>query len=85
MNLYDDFHPDVPLLLKQQEAKLGPPDPDARSGDGLGALGALRSRGRLYGLGALVKLGLHRRRLYAKTNGMLDIGLRKVCDRPLRQ
>src|ERR1700704_2637790 len=65
MNLYDDFHPDVPLLLKQQDAKLTPPDPAARSGDGLGASGALQSRMLLYGLGALVKLGLHRRLVYA--------------------
>ena len=65
MNLYDDFHPDVPLLLKQQDARLSPPDPFARSGDGLGTLGALVSRLRLYGRGALVKLGLHRRLVYA--------------------
>src|SRR5882672_10536400 len=65
MNLYDDFQPDVPLLLKQQDARLTPPDPAARSGDGLGALGALHSRMLLYGLGALVKLGLHRRLVYA--------------------
>ena len=60
MNLYDDFQPDVPLLLKQQDAKLSPPDPAARSGDGLGALGALRSRMRLYGLGALGEKGVTR-------------------------
>jgi len=65
MNLYDDYRPDVPLLLKQQDARLAPPDPTARSGDGLGALGALGSRIRLYAQGALVKLGLHRRFVYA--------------------
>src|SRR6266566_5208532 len=70
MNLYDDFQPDVPLLLKQQDAKLSPPDPAARSGDGLGPWGALQSRMRLYGLGALVKLGLRRRLVYAN----LDLG-----------
>jgi SAM-dependent methyltransferase len=65
MNLYDDFQPDVPLLLKQQEARLVPADPSARSRDGLDPLGVLGSRIRLYGLGALVKLGLHRRLVYA--------------------
>ena len=70
MNLYDDFQPDVPLLLKQQDAKLSPPDPAARSGDGLGPWDALQSRMRLYGLGALVKLGLRRRLVYAN----LDLG-----------
>ncbi len=65
MNLYDDYRPDVPLLLKQQDARLAPANPAARSGDGLGPLGALGSRIRLYWLGALVKLGLHRRLVYA--------------------
>lgn len=65
MNLYDDFQPDVASLLKQQDAKLPAADLLARSGDGLGPLGALSSRVRLYALGALVKLGLHRRLVYA--------------------
>jgi SAM-dependent methyltransferase len=65
MNRYDDFQPDVAGLLKQQDAKLPSADPGARSGDGLGPLGALSSRARLYALGALVKLGLHRRLVYA--------------------
>jgi SAM-dependent methyltransferase len=65
MNLYDDVRLDVAALLKQQEATLPPPDPAARSGDGLGPLGQVGSRARLYGLGALVKLGWHRRLVYA--------------------
>ena len=65
MNLYDDFQPDVAALLKQQDAKLPSTDPAARSGDGLGPVGGLVSRMRLYGLGALVRLGLHRRLVYA--------------------
>lgn len=65
MNLYDDVRLDAAALLKQQETTLLPPDPGARSGDGLGPLGQLASRARLYGLGALVKLGWHRRLVYA--------------------
>jgi len=65
MNRYDDFRPDVAALLKEQEARLTTADPRARSGDGLGALGALTSLMRLYARGALVKTGLHRRLVYA--------------------
>lgn len=65
MNLYDDFRPDVAALLKEQDARLPAPDPRARSGDGLGALGRLRSLAALYALGAQVKTGLHRRLVYA--------------------
>src|SRR6185369_10063939 len=65
MNLYDDFQPDVPSLLKQQDAKLPLPDPTACSGEGLGAFGGIMSRLRLYALGALVSLGLQRRLVYA--------------------
>ncbi|MDO8477845.1 MAG: class I SAM-dependent methyltransferase [Candidatus Rokubacteria bacterium] len=70
MNLYDDFRPDVAALLKEQDAKLPAPDPRARSGDRLGALGRLRSLAALYALGAQVKTGLHRRLVY--TNLRLD-------------
>lgn len=65
MNQYDDARPDAAALLKEQDAKLPPPDPSARSGDGLGPLGVLASLARLYALGAAVKLGLHRRLVYA--------------------
>src|SRR5688500_14065035 len=65
MNLYDDFQPDVPALLKAQEATLPPPDPIARSGEGLGIVGRVASPGRLYALGLMVKLGLHRRLVHA--------------------
>ena len=65
MNRYDDFRPDVAQLLKEQEAQLRSPTPGARSGDGLSPLGRLASIARLYGLGALVKSGLHRRLIYA--------------------
>ena len=64
MNLYDDFRPDVAALLNEQDAKLPAPDPQARSGDGLGALGRLQSLAALYALGAQVKTGLHRRLVY---------------------
>src|SRR5262249_16977923 len=65
MNLYHDVHPDLPSLLKQQDAKLPLANPTARSGEGLGAFGAIMSRLRLYALGALVTLGLQRRLVYA--------------------
>ena len=65
MNRYDDFRPDVPALLKSQETALTPPDPAARSGDRLGIFGRLASLAALYGLGALVGSGIHRRLVYA--------------------
>jgi 2-polyprenyl-3-methyl-5-hydroxy-6-metoxy-1,4-benzoquinol methylase len=65
MNLYDDFRPDVEALLRAQEATLAPVDPAARSGGGLGLLGGLTSRLRLYGTAALVKSGLHQRLVHA--------------------
>jgi 2-polyprenyl-3-methyl-5-hydroxy-6-metoxy-1,4-benzoquinol methylase len=65
VNRYDDVRPDVPSLLKVQEAALPAPDPAARSGDGLGPLGRLTSAARLYALGALVRTGLHRRLVHA--------------------
>jgi SAM-dependent methyltransferase len=65
VNRYDDFRPDVDALLEAQDAALAPPDPEARSGDGLGPAGRLASRARLYALGALVKTGLLRRLLHA--------------------
>lgn len=65
MNLYDDVRLDVAALLKQQEAALVRSDPAARSGAGLGRLGRVGSLTRLYALGALVKLGWHRRLVYA--------------------
>lgn len=64
MNLFDDFRPDVAALLGEQEARLPAPDPQARSGDGLGAAGRLRSLAALYLLGAQVKTGLHKRLVY---------------------
>jgi SAM-dependent methyltransferase len=65
VNRFDDVQLDVAALLKEQDGKLTPPAPGARSGEGLGWLAGLGSRARLYGLGALVKLGLHRRLVYA--------------------
>jgi 2-polyprenyl-3-methyl-5-hydroxy-6-metoxy-1,4-benzoquinol methylase len=65
VNRYDDVRLDVAALLKQQDASLSPPDPRARSGDGLGRAGRLASLARLYALGALVKTGWHRRLVYA--------------------
>ena len=65
VNRYDDVRLDVAALLKQQDASLPGPDSAARSGDGLGAFGRLASLARLYALGALVKMGWHRRLVYA--------------------
>jgi SAM-dependent methyltransferase len=65
MNGYDDVRPDVAALLKEQDARIPAPSATARSADGLGPLGRPASVARLYGLGALVKLGLHRRLVYA--------------------
>ncbi|MBI2526486.1 MAG: class I SAM-dependent methyltransferase [Candidatus Rokubacteria bacterium] len=64
-NLYDDVRPDVAALLARQAEQLPLPDPGARSADGLGPLGRLASLARLYALGAQVRLGLHRRLVYA--------------------
>jgi 2-polyprenyl-3-methyl-5-hydroxy-6-metoxy-1,4-benzoquinol methylase len=89
MNRYDDFRPDVAALLKEQEARLTTGDSRARSGDGLGALGALTSLMRLYALGGLVKSGLHRRLVY--TNWVLgwfhefqDYWVTELGNRPLQ-
>jgi len=65
VNRYDDFRPDVPALLASQERTLTPPNAAARSGDGLGVGGRVASLARLYALGLLVRLGLHRRLVYA--------------------
>jgi SAM-dependent methyltransferase len=65
VNHYDDVRLDVAALLKQQDATLPGPDSAAHSGDGLGVLGRLASLARLYALGALVKMGWHRRLVYA--------------------
>jgi 2-polyprenyl-3-methyl-5-hydroxy-6-metoxy-1,4-benzoquinol methylase len=65
MNRYDDFQPDVEALLARQSASLPPADPAARSADGLGLGGHLKSRLRLYRDAALVGTGLHRRLVYA--------------------
>lgn len=65
MNKFDDFRPDIAALLKEQDAKLLPPDPLARSGDGLGLSNRLASLIQLYTLGALVRLGIHRRLVHA--------------------
>jgi 2-polyprenyl-3-methyl-5-hydroxy-6-metoxy-1,4-benzoquinol methylase len=65
VNLYDDARPDVAALLKQQEERLARPDPSARSGQGLGPFARAGSLARLYALGALVRLGWHRRLIYA--------------------
>jgi len=65
VNRYDDFRPDIAALLKAQDAALPSPDPDVHSGDGLGLLPRLGSFASLYGLGALVRSGVHRRLVYA--------------------
>jgi hypothetical protein len=65
MNRYDDFRPDVEALLQAQVAHLRRPDPHARSGAGLGLLGGMASRLRLYGTAALVKSGLHQRLIHS--------------------
>jgi 2-polyprenyl-3-methyl-5-hydroxy-6-metoxy-1,4-benzoquinol methylase len=65
VNRYDDIRPDVPALLAAQAGALPPADPAARSGEGLAPLGRVASVARLYGLGLLVRLGLHRRLVHA--------------------
>lgn len=62
---FDDFHPDLPRLLAEQEASLPPPTPGARSARGLDPLWGMRARARLYLTGALVKTDLYRRLVYA--------------------
>jgi 2-polyprenyl-3-methyl-5-hydroxy-6-metoxy-1,4-benzoquinol methylase len=65
VNRYDDFRPDVPALLKAQDAALSVSNPAARSGDGQGPVDRLLGVLRLYALGALVRSGVHRRLVYA--------------------
>jgi len=65
VNQYDDVRLDVAALLAAQDRKLPTPDPAARSGDHVGLAGRLISLIRLYALGLQVKLGLHRRLVYA--------------------
>ena len=65
MNRFDEWTPDVAALLKEQDDRLPPPDPAARSSDGFRPLAGIAERIRLYGLGALVRAGLHRRLIYA--------------------
>jgi SAM-dependent methyltransferase len=89
VNRFDDVQLDVAALLKEQDGKLAPAVPGARSGDGIGWLGGMASRVRLYALGALVKLGLHRRLVYA--NWRLDwfyefqeYWMRELGNRPIQ-
>jgi 2-polyprenyl-3-methyl-5-hydroxy-6-metoxy-1,4-benzoquinol methylase len=65
VNQYDDFRPDVAALLREQDAALTPPAGEVRSAAGLGLLGRVASVARLYALGGAVRLGLHRRLVYA--------------------
>ncbi|HEU4369327.1 MAG TPA: class I SAM-dependent methyltransferase [Methylomirabilota bacterium] len=65
MNRYDDFRPDVPRLLQEQDKRLPAAPPGARSGEGLGPLDRVASRLRLYALGLLVLTGWHRTLVYA--------------------
>jgi 2-polyprenyl-3-methyl-5-hydroxy-6-metoxy-1,4-benzoquinol methylase len=65
MNRYDDFRPDVGWLLEEQDKRLQAKPSGARSGDGLGPLGRIASRLRLYGRGLLVLTGWHRALVYA--------------------
>jgi len=64
-NSYDDFRPDVPVLLAAQDKAATAKPPGARSGDDLGLLGGLASRARLAALGGLVLTGWHRALMYA--------------------
>jgi 2-polyprenyl-3-methyl-5-hydroxy-6-metoxy-1,4-benzoquinol methylase len=65
VNRYDDFQPDVPRLIEAQNARLPVKPAGARSGAGLGWLGGLTSRLRLYGLGAQVLTGWHHALVHA--------------------
>ena len=65
MNGYDDFQPDVRRLLDEQDKRLPAKPSGARSGDGLGLLGRIASRLKLYGRGLLVLTGWHRALVYA--------------------
>jgi 2-polyprenyl-3-methyl-5-hydroxy-6-metoxy-1,4-benzoquinol methylase len=60
-NRFDDYRPDVPRLLADQEARYPLHDPAMRSASGLGPLWRLGAFARLYGGGALSRLDLHRR------------------------
>jgi 2-polyprenyl-3-methyl-5-hydroxy-6-metoxy-1,4-benzoquinol methylase len=65
MNQYDDVRLDVARLLREQDAKLPPHDPAARSADGLGLGGRLRSLARRYATGLLGRLGLYERLIFS--------------------
>ena len=65
MNRFDDVRLDVRKLLEEQDKKLPPYDPASKSADGLGVTGRLRALARLAWTGALIKVGLHRRLVYA--------------------
>jgi 2-polyprenyl-3-methyl-5-hydroxy-6-metoxy-1,4-benzoquinol methylase len=64
-NGYDDFRPDVPRLLAEQDKAARTKPPGARSGQGLGLFGGVVSRVRLAAHGALVITGWHRALMYA--------------------
>ena len=61
MNKYDDVRVDVAQLLRDQELRLLPHDANARSGNGLGLLGHVRSRLAPLFIGLVCKLGIYRR------------------------
>jgi len=64
-NGFDGFRPDVHQLFAQQSAKLPARRDAADSGIGLDPLWGLRARARLYGLGFLIKTGIHERLIHA--------------------
>lgn len=70
VNKFDDVRLDIVALLQAQEVQLPAYQPEARSADGLGLWGKLKSRLILLRDGVLVKLGIHKRLVFS--NWRLD-------------
>lgn len=64
MNKFDDVRLDIGALLAEQDQRPAVYDPAARSGDGLGRTGRLKSRARLGLTNQLVRRGWWRRLIY---------------------
>jgi 2-polyprenyl-3-methyl-5-hydroxy-6-metoxy-1,4-benzoquinol methylase len=64
-NKYDNVYLDVADLLKKQVLNYPSYDPNARSGDGLGLLGYLKSKLRLYFTALLYKTKVYKKLIYS--------------------
>jgi len=65
MNKYDDVHLNVPQLLKDQKRKLAAHDTIARSGEGLGLYGQMKSRLQLLFVRLLYKAVIYQKLIHS--------------------